>query len=98
MPLDSGRHCAADAEKPEKRCSGSPGLSTDSGITLNSTSARPPLRVLGRDQAADLAGADGQRSALPNSHCAPICASRSGLRTSSLSERFSFSLTITRAW
>ena len=41
--VDSGRHCAADAEKPEKRCSGSPGLSTESGMTLNSTSARPPL-------------------------------------------------------
>ena len=62
--VDSGRHCAADAEKPEKRCSGSPGLSTESGMTLKSTSARPPLRVLGRDQAADLAGADRQRPAL----------------------------------
>ena len=42
LPLDSGRHCAADAEKPEKRCSGSPGLSTESGMTLKRTSARPP--------------------------------------------------------
>ena len=62
----------AEAEKPEKRCSGSPGLSTDSGMTLNSTSARPPSACCGRDAAPPTWPAptvSGPRCA--NSHCAP---------------------------
>ena len=54
-----------DAVKPEKRCSGSPGLSTDSGMTLNWTSGRPPRACSVAGRAADLAGADRQRTALP---------------------------------
>jgi hypothetical protein len=98
VPFDSGRHCAAEAEKPEKRCSGSPGLSTESGMTLKSTSARPPLAcsVATRPPTWPAPTVSGPR--WRNSHCAPICARRSGLRTSSLSERLAFSLTMTRAW
>ena len=40
MTLEQGKPLA-EAEKPEKRCKSSPGLSTDKGMTLNSISARP---------------------------------------------------------
>jgi hypothetical protein len=86
VPLLTGRHWVADAEKPEKRCSGSPGLSTDSGITLNSTSARPALCVFGAPGRRPGRRPPSAARAAAAATAAPICASRSGLRTSSLSE------------
>ena len=82
-----GWHCHTAAVKPGYACSGSPGLSTDSGITLNCTSGRPSTRML----ACTRRRRPGRRppSAGPtaaNSHSKPMPASCSGLRTSSLSD------------
>ena len=80
-PLDEGRHWQTETVKPEKSCSGVPGLSTESGMTLNCTSARPSLafEVQAKPPTWPAPTVRGPRECA--SHCQPMRASPMGLRT-----------------